>query len=198
MSTVYSPGQQPSPAFTAEIESDILKQLPMFVFIVSKEFTIQYINTSFERQFGSPKKNYNFCYDLIQGRTEPCPDCPMQKVLDSQQEEVWEWKDHLRGNIYEHHYFPYLTHADESMALAIGTDITYKNRSALYPKSTKWENLVRICSYCKSIAAKNNTWQSIEEYFGRKNQMTFSHGICPHCIEKHHPEMKHDQNGDPA
>lgn len=51
------------------------------------------------------------------------------------------------------------------------------------------QQLVSICSGCKRIRREDGSWQSFEEYFGERHDTTFSHGMCPACIEKFYPEI---------
>lgn len=44
------------------------------------------------------------------------------------------------------------------------------------------ESLLPICSYCKRIRDKNDSWTQLEVYLNRHVQADFSHGICPQCM----------------
>jgi len=50
------------------------------------------------------------------------------------------------------------------------------------------EGLLPICSYCKKIRDKSNTWHNLELYIEERSKAEFSHGICPECFEKHRPD----------
>ncbi len=59
-------------------------------------------------------------------------------------------------------------------------------------KSEESENLVNICSYCKSIkivrylnGIENISWVAPEDYYrlGGREDVLLSHGICPSCYE---------------
>jgi tetratricopeptide (TPR) repeat protein len=45
------------------------------------------------------------------------------------------------------------------------------------------QNLLPICSYCKSIRDDDNYWQSVEGYLSKNTGTEFSHGICPGCYD---------------
>lgn len=197
MSTVYGPGKLQFASSPQHIDSAILEQLPDFVFIVAKDFSIRYTNTSFERQFGSAE-TCGFCYGLLQGRGEPCPDCPMLKVLFDQQEQAWKWEDGHRGKVFELRYMPYSSHSGETLALGFGHDVTHKSSYAPYAKTESHADLVRICSYCKSIDTDHGKWRRIETYLTKEDGLRLTHGICPDCVEKHHPEVKFLITGDTA
>ena len=48
---------------------------------------------------------------------------------------------------------------------------------------------VCICSSCKDIRNKAGVWTAVEEYFGNRTDLRFSHGICPKCARKLYPEF---------
>lgn len=50
------------------------------------------------------------------------------------------------------------------------------------------EGLLPICSYCKKIKDENNQWEVLELYIENHSKAEFSHGICPECLKKYHPE----------
>ncbi len=57
------------------------------------------------------------------------------------------------------------------------------------------ETLLPICSSCKKIRTDNekpmepDSWTTIEHYLHEKKDMTFTHGICPECMNKLYPGM---------
>ncbi len=49
--------------------------------------------------------------------------------------------------------------------------------------------LLAICSYCKNVRPETS-WMLIEQHFSQRNQVDFSHTICPVCYAKHiQPEL---------
>lgn len=48
--------------------------------------------------------------------------------------------------------------------------------------------LLPICSYCKKIRDDQGYWNSVEKYIHERSTVEFSHGICPDCLQEHHPE----------
>ena len=44
--------------------------------------------------------------------------------------------------------------------------------------------LLPICAYCKRIRDDRNYWSQLETYLGQHSDVTFSHGICPSCLER--------------
>lgn len=51
--------------------------------------------------------------------------------------------------------------------------------------------LLPICSWCKKIRNDNGYWQRVEEYFGARRGIRFTHGICLDCYEKQRPQCSH-------
>jgi len=51
--------------------------------------------------------------------------------------------------------------------------------------------LLPICSHCKEIRNDSGSWQSIETYVRSHSEADFTHGICPVCMHRHHPEIFH-------
>lgn len=51
------------------------------------------------------------------------------------------------------------------------------------------EGLLPICSYCKRIRDDTDQWQTLELYIEDHSHAEFSHGICPDCMKKYHPEI---------
>ncbi len=50
------------------------------------------------------------------------------------------------------------------------------------------QGIIPICSSCKKIRDDKGYWNQIEEYISTHTDSTFSHGICPDCVQKLYPE----------
>lgn len=48
--------------------------------------------------------------------------------------------------------------------------------------------LLPICMYCKQIRNDAGLWQQIERYISEHSNARFTHGICPDCLRKLHPD----------
>jgi PAS domain S-box-containing protein len=48
---------------------------------------------------------------------------------------------------------------------------------------------IPICSSCKNIRDKKSDWLSFEEYFDKKLDIRFSHGLCPKCAHQLYPDF---------
>ena len=44
--------------------------------------------------------------------------------------------------------------------------------------------LVPICAWCKKIRDDRGFWNEVEVYVQKRSDATFSHGVCPDCLEK--------------
>lgn len=49
---------------------------------------------------------------------------------------------------------------------------------------------IPICAECKKIRDEKGEWKRLEEYFQANTEMEFTHGLCPHCLEK---ELKYNK-----
>jgi hypothetical protein len=58
------------------------------------------------------------------------------------------------------------------------------------------EDILPVCSYCKRIRKPNadpalpDSWQLLEDYFGERTSSSFSHGICPTCMDDRFPYVQ--------
>ncbi|MEW6665072.1 MAG: HAMP domain-containing protein [Thermodesulfobacteriota bacterium] len=51
------------------------------------------------------------------------------------------------------------------------------------------EGIIPICMYCKRIRDDGNSWQRLEKYITEHSEASFSHGICPSCVEEHYGDI---------
>jgi hypothetical protein len=65
---------------------------------------------------------------------------------------------------------------------------TARQTRALAKEVSMMSGLLPICSYCKKIRDDSNTWQPIEQYIVNRSNASFTHGLCPECVEKHYGE----------
>lgn len=49
--------------------------------------------------------------------------------------------------------------------------------------------LVPICSWCKRIRNDQGYWTQVEHYIQDHSQSQFTHGICPDCAARFHPDI---------
>lgn len=58
------------------------------------------------------------------------------------------------------------------------------------------QGILPICSFCKKIRNDKGYWDQVEAYIGQHSRATFSHSICPECLEEHYPEFAEDEVDD--
>ncbi len=46
------------------------------------------------------------------------------------------------------------------------------------------QGILPICMHCHKIRTDEESWQQIESYISEHSSATFSHGICPACLEE--------------
>jgi uncharacterized protein (UPF0335 family) len=57
------------------------------------------------------------------------------------------------------------------------------------------QGILPICANCKKIRDDKGYWNQVEQYIQERSKATFSHGICPECMEKLYPELKTEKDG---
>jgi hypothetical protein len=59
-------------------------------------------------------------------------------------------------------------------------------------KVVQLEGLLPIRASCRKVRDDGGYWGHVEEYFGSRAPVEFTHGICPECEQKLYPSrMKH-------
>ena len=51
------------------------------------------------------------------------------------------------------------------------------------------QGILPICSKCKKIRDDQGFWQQVESYVTKHSKVTFSHAICPECMEEYYREL---------
>jgi hypothetical protein len=168
----------------------IVDKLPAFLYLLAEDYTLQYTNEYFHRQFGKTDESTP-CYFVMRGRTSPCDPCPAQTVFKERSEQVWIWQDNLRGQLYEVHEYPYSIDKGRILVLGLGINISGQKKTRKEREIAQGcQDVLRICSHCKDINKDrdNGDWEHIETYLKKTNGMEFSHGICPGCLVKYYPD----------
>jgi two-component system sensor histidine kinase ChiS len=50
------------------------------------------------------------------------------------------------------------------------------------------EGLLPICAACKKIRDEGSSWNRVEVYLQSHSDATFTHGLCPECLDTHYGE----------
>lgn len=72
--------------------------------------------------------------------------------------------------------------AGTMLSIVLGTLVFMVTRS--FRRIQQLESVLPICSHCKKIRSEDGSWSSVESYFSEATEVTFSHGLCPDCLEK--------------
>ena len=56
--------------------------------------------------------------------------------------------------------------------------------------------LLPICSHCKNIRDDAGFWKRVDSYIAENSDATFTHGICPECLDKYFPQSSVASNLD--
>jgi hypothetical protein len=51
------------------------------------------------------------------------------------------------------------------------------------------QGLLPICANCKKIRDDHGYWQQVETYLTERTNVTFTHGICPDCMQRLYGEF---------
>ena len=46
-----------------------------------------------------------------------------------------------------------------------------------------------MCASCRKIKDEVGDWRGLEQFVEQSTDISFSHGMCPHCVEKWYPEL---------
>ena len=54
------------------------------------------------------------------------------------------------------------------------------------------QGMLPICSACKKIRDDKGSWHGVEDYVQQHAEVSFTHGVCPDCLQKTFPDEKLD------
>lgn len=60
------------------------------------------------------------------------------------------------------------------------------------------EGILPVCSFCKKIRDESSVWHPIENYITARSEASFSHGLCPECMEQHYGDFLRQRKRDSA
>lgn len=72
---------------------------------------------------------------------------------------------------------------------AVLVDMNAQQRRSLEQRLRILSGLLPICSYCKRIRDEKQEWQELEGYITARSEASFSHSLCPECLQKHYPDI---------
>jgi DNA-binding response OmpR family regulator len=63
-----------------------------------------------------------------------------------------------------------------------------KRISGFARRLSQLEDIIPMCAHCRRVRDEDSKYQVIESFFQKRSRLSFSHGICPECLERHYPE----------
>lgn len=176
----------------------ILDEIPGFIYLQAKDYTIRYSNKYFNERFGKPQKK-SLCHKVLWDRNEPCEVCPTFKVFDTQAPQIWEWNDEINGQIYQIYDYPFKDTDGAELVLELGINITDRKKAEKFLQEANVEiktlrGILPICCSCKKIRDDAGYWNQIESYIRDHSEAEFSHGICPACAKKLYSDLELSQD----
>ncbi len=100
----------------------ILDGIPAFIYLQSKDYSIDFANKYFKEHFGGIDNL--LCFEALWGIKKPCAVCPTFKVFKTQKPQVWEWDKAPDNRVYQVHDYPFRDLDGSLKVLELGMDIT--------------------------------------------------------------------------
>jgi len=110
---------------------------------------------------------------------------------------VWLISDIATGHIFSHPVIPIWNAIVRFgfflvfIFLADRWKTTYKEQQKLVAELKKalediktLSGLIPICAWCKNVRDDAGYWQQVETYVQEHSDASFTHSICPNCMEK--------------
>jgi len=57
------------------------------------------------------------------------------------------------------------------------------------------KGLIPLCAWCKKVRDDKGYWKKVERYIEEHSDASFTHGICPQCLQKTDPETYEEYEG---
>ena len=170
--------------------------------IIDRNFSVIYENATAQKLWGSNcGKN---CYTIYHSRQSRCESCHAEEVFTDGK--IHKNEKLVRANGGEQYVeitsAPLKDATGKIIAVVnITHDVTARTMTekskehllrelqASLSQTKRLNGLLPICSYCKKIKDDSGAWQQLESYLRSHAEVEFSHGICPECGEKHHPQI---------
>lgn len=181
----------------------IIDAVPAMVYIVDSELYILDANRAAREMLGNnpPFLLHRLCGEVLHclyerdssescGKTEFCKDCVMRNAVNASHESKvtvrekhlmkMQLNDRVIERLFSVHVAPIMP-VDSQRFIMILDDIT---------ELTALRRLTNICSNCCKIKNEEDKWERIDSYLARMEQIFFSHGICPECLELLYPNSR--------
>ena len=104
---------------------DVIKEMPVFVYMQRKDYSVAYANDKTLAFYGEPKGRK--CYEMFSGRKDPCPHCPTFRVFDTGEPVDWQFTDD-DGRTFHIYDYPFEDENGDPLVMELGVDITELKR----------------------------------------------------------------------
>jgi PAS domain S-box-containing protein len=189
---------------------DIVQGMTESILLLSADRKILWANNAAVHQAGLKESDLigRQCYQVSHGNCSPCKPlhnpCPVQELIRTGEPvaAVHEHQDKHGNTVYsEVSAYPIRDNAGTVVRIVhISSDITErmnleKERETLIlelqdalVQIKMLTGIIPICSSCKKIRNRSGDWEHIESYIRQHSEAEFSHGMCPHCVQKLYPD----------
>ena len=179
----------------------LLNAIPVPVLIMDEDLKVQDLNTAASVLAGiSPEMILRrFCGEVLHclheresekrcGETESCSRCIIRKsVLDavagkSTVRQLEKMRLEKSGKTRTIHLLVTAAPFDDrgrTLAVVMLEDVT---------ELTDLRKILPICSRCKKIRSDESCWEDVDRYLSRYGGLTFSHSVCPDCMNELYPK----------
>ena len=100
------------------------------------------------------------------------------------------WLIGLAGLIWGHYYLQHHLRKRQEAEVAKAKLIDSLQNALTEIKTMS--GLIPICANCKNIRNDSGYWQRVENYVEQHSAATFSHGICPDCLNRAMDHLKQE------
>lgn len=175
----------------------VLDAVEDWICIIDPEGRITRSNSDCLNLFGIPAEDAvgKTCCSLLHQTPSPLPGCPLLRMMASGKRESEEMEVET-GRWMLITVDPIFSAGGDILgAVHISRDITRRiliqnEREILVADLKKALNQIRtlsgllpICASCKKIRDDKGYWNLLENYIETHSQASFSHGLCPECME---------------
>lgn len=190
-----------------QLETRVLDRLSDAVIVLDRDGRFAYWNPAADRLFRLAERQALGKLPKDAGVYPwPGPDNAMAASQAAAENEVWCGETaHTNGNGQEVRLALSITALPDANGapaglLAVIRDVTQAKRLELerarrleelqlaLDRLRATERLIPICAACKRIRDEHGAWHAMEIYIGHRFHTKFSHGICPACVQRLHPD----------
>jgi len=130
----------------------VLETLPVYVVLLSKDYSVPFANRFFRERFG--ESGGRRCFEYLFNRTEPCEDCESFKALTTNAHHNWQWAG-PDGRNYDIHDYPFTDHDGSTLVLEMGIDVTATKQAQTKLKQANETLEQRVAERTAQLGAAN-------------------------------------------